>query len=403
MLSKTHHPFRRGGVNTQTLVMIGLAVAVLAITFLLGALFSNRGNTPAAQTTPAATRPTNPEPAPQQARPATPPQTTPTPQPPATAGAPPVRLDPAIIDVGLIRPQTKVDVTTRIINTSNQPLKITASRASCSCTAVDMAGTIIPAGGSVPLLAKFDSQMTLGPKNSAVRLSFEGYEQLVEVRIAAEVGLPVRAVPAFINALEHTSGVYVVESEDKAPFRILTVDGGPPPFADFDPATDAPRNRYTLRWDVNDYNASTCLNSKGVKMRPWVLVETDHPDCRLLDISVRHECTRRDLVQGQPWFIADRRAMLGHIDPYASHEFVISVRWLQHSSPSDRIVAASTTADQFDVQLVSTERRNTEGECLIRMTPKPGVRGPIYGDVSLVAAGGRIETFTVIAYAADKH
>lgn len=400
MLSQRSRQSRRGGVNTQTLIMIGLAVAVLAITFLLGALLSNRGNAPAAQTSPAANRPANADPAPQQAPPA--PQTPSASQPPAMASMPPVRLDPAIIDVGLMRPQTKVDVTTRIINTSNQPLKITASRASCSCTAVDMSGTIIPAGGSVPLVAKFDSQMTLGPKNSAVRLSFEGYEQLVEVRITAEVGLPVRALPAFINALENTSGVYVVESEDKAPFRILTVDGGEPPFVGFDPDTDAPRNHYTLRWDVNDYNASTCLNSKGIKMRPWVLVETDHPDCRLLDISVRHECTRRDLAQGQPWFIADRRAMLGQIDPYAPQEFVITVRWLQHSSPSDRIVAASTASDQFDVQLVSTERRNTDGECLIRMTPKPGVHGPIYGDVSLVAAGGRIETFTVIAYAADK-
>ncbi|MHC5024180.1 MAG: DUF1573 domain-containing protein, partial [Planctomycetota bacterium] len=95
---------------------------------------------------------------------------------PALGAFAPVRLEPAVVDLGVLKPGQSVGRDVQIVNNGTTPLTILFSRASCTCTSVDLANTVIPPGGAVPLKIRYDGQMTLGPKSSVVRIGFEGYE-----------------------------------------------------------------------------------------------------------------------------------------------------------------------------------------------------------------------------------
>lgn len=176
------------------LTIVALALAIAVVSFLLGSILTQQQEpavtanvTPA--TTPTAPSPTTPRPNqtqtfdPAQSIAATRPQSS----TPTTSAPPPVRLEPAEVDLGTVPMETKLPVDVKIYNTGDKPLKILSSRANCGCTAVDLADVVIPPGGSVPLNATFDTRKNIGPKNSQITIAFDGYDQQVRLPIRATV------------------------------------------------------------------------------------------------------------------------------------------------------------------------------------------------------------------------
>lgn len=306
------------------------------------------------------------------------------------AGDPPLDVTPETLDMGKLRPGQKVTKSWTLLNISDKPLHILATKASCTCTSVNLQDKMLGPGESVELKAEYRSGGGTGPKQAAVRVKVDGYD-LIELPIKAEIVQPIMADPSYINAMPAdaespppTSGEYVVSSEDGQPFRILSVDQGPAPFVDFDPAKDQPRSSYRLSWDFSKYDQTTGKDQSGKKMPAFMIVETDRPDCPVIDLEVRHMSLKRAMFQAtDQWILNDKRVSIGPVEEGKPAEFEIMVKWLPKRQHTDPITQAMSDSKQFTVELVKVEQDGDSQVCHVKVTPVPGQKGLILGSMRL--------------------
>lgn len=305
-------------------------------------------------------------------------------------GPPPVRFEPESLDLGTMKPGEKVSGTVMIHNISDKWLTVKESRASCTCTAINLANTTIAPGQAIPLDVSYSASATMGLKSNAVRILFDGYD-VTEVPVLAMVALPVRSEPAYIDALakrdgrQALSGQFIVYSMDKKPFRVLAVNGKPPEYVAFNPEKDEPANSYAIRWDVSGYDwQNGCKNAAGERMPGWFIVETDHPEAPVFDLEIRHECNRRKpATQMDNWAASDKRLLLGAVKPGETVEAQTLLKWLpkrEHANPPTAVVSESP---QFTVEIGHIEQHEEGLMVTLRITPAADVKGLINGTMRL--------------------
>lgn len=311
---------------------------------------------------------------------------------PTGPGVPPLVFEPAILEMGNMAPGEVFNGVIKVRNPTGQPLRILQSRASCNCTAADLANTVINPGGAADLPITFDSAGKLGPTAVAVRLSVEGYTELAQVRVTGSVSLAVAAEPAYVvtgprNAAGGfdtvLTGEVTVRSIDNMPFRVLSADMQPPVFTDgFDPRSDTPRSSYRLKWDLSSYNTQTCMNAQGRRMPARWIVETDHPQCGVIDLQVRHDCNRQRYNSiNQKWRLGDGRLLVNRMTPGESREVTIPIRFFPRQPKMIDIVNVVSNTDQFAIEFMSTEGAGDNMKARFRVTPKPGHIGVFSGEV----------------------
>ena len=241
----------------------------------------------------------------------------------------PVKADQPRLDAGFVGPNTTVNFKARLRNTSAQPAKCIRSAPSCTCTVVDMLGKEIPAGGTLDVPMSLRTSGATGEKTAQVVLAFEGLPGIVELSIRCEVTYPVRGVQLnplpgggvrrdpYVNAYDfpaNVRGEVTVESIDGKPFRVRSVDLKPPVFVDFDPVNQGPRESYRVRYDF------TAEPGRGVPK--YLIIETDRPDARLIDMRVRHDSTRIS-----PSFsFGQYRENFGVLEPGKTHTFDLEIK-----------------------------------------------------------------------------
>jgi hypothetical protein len=308
---------------------------------------------------------------------------------PVVLGQPPIEFDPPVLDLGQVRPNQRVSGLIYIQNLSDKALKILSSKADCTCTTVDLANTTIGPGERISFRADYNSSAAMGTKRSAVRVKFDGYDA-AEVSITAFVTMPVKAEPPYIMAVPDqegklaTSGEYVVSSLDQKPFRILAVNGAAPSYADFDPASGESRNTYTVKWDFSTVNSQTCLDSSGKRVPGWIVVETDHPECPVFDLEVRHECNRRPKPQpSDTWYMPEKRVLLGGVKAGQTQDFEVIVKWMPRKPMTDSVKTVISESPAFKVDLVEVVPQADGMFCKIRLTPTAGHKGLMYGTIRL--------------------
>ncbi len=296
------------------------------------------------------------------------------------SGRPPVRFEPPRLNFGALQPGESATGSVRVVNIGSEPLKILSSRASCGCTSVDLANTVIEPGGSALLTTRFDAS-GLGKKQATVRVRFEGYDQLMELTVQAEVSMALRVEPAYIAASRTLSGRLTVGSIDGRPFRILASNDRPPVFEGFDPQVDEPRSSYDVKWDLTSYDASTCLDEDGDPMPAWWVIETDHPESPIFDVVVRHVCTvPRPPTDGRKWVLSQNRIPIGQLEAGEWAEFRVALKWLRGAEPDDTIDSVlSESPEQFDAELLGVEQTGTLIEARVKVTLKEEHRGLVYG------------------------
>ena len=364
-----------------------LAVAVLSI-LAGGALVGCGGETPAA---------TSAE------RPASPPKV----DPPARdmgsgtrpargsvagnpSGWPPVEFEPAQMDFGVLSPGAAARGTTRIWNVGPEPLRIIRSVTSCGCTAAeDLAGRVIPPGGFTEFSTTMNMKTGLGEKREKITIIFEGYEAASAIHFfTAEVSLPVRVTPPHITASRRSGGGWVhspsgqlgVESTDGRPFRILRAHGAPPQFVGYDPRTDPPRSRYTIRWDMTRFQGGAI---------PWFwVIETDRPDCPVLDVRIRHASTLAPRPQGRPWVPKDQRILVGIVQNGQPFEVTTKLEFVPSYPPDPTTAAVASESSFLGAELVEVQRDGQFLQYRVRLTPQ-AAPGLLYGKLSVFAAGFR--------------
>jgi hypothetical protein len=318
------------------------------------------------------------------------------------AGWPPVELEPATLDFGVLGPGETARGTSRIWNVGSSPLTIIKSITSCGCTAAEnLDGRVIPPGGHTEFTTDMTMKSGLGEKMEKISIIFEGYTRTFVVQyFTAEVSLPIRLVPPHLPAsrrdpdggwINTSSGEIQVESTDGKPFRILRVQGEAPEYVGFDPATDEPRSEYTLRWNLQRF---------GDRI-PWFwVVETDRPDAPLVDARVQHVSTLVPRVPDRHWQPKDLRILVGIVRAGEPFEISTGIECDPGTFPDPASAAVTTASPHLQAELLETQRDGQELDYRIRITPAADVPpGLLYEVIELYAGGygvplriiGRIE------------
>lgn len=300
---------------------------------------------------------------------------------PATA----VTIEPPSFELGAIAPGSSQARTFLVRNAGPTAVKVTSSFPSCKCTTLtDLAGKEIPAGGTLELKASLDAPRAPGPKDAKVFVKLEGVERPLVAKIEGTVTLPVQPSPPYVDALKgNRKGVIDLTAGDGKPFRVLSVDGAAPQFTDFDPAKDAPRSHYLVRWDLS-------MVPDG-KFRQWMLVETDRDDCALIPLRVRNEGTGSRFdpnVDKRGSFLPESVVVAGRMKPGESRDLELE---LEGSAPKgkpqqpywDRVLAAHCKDAAAHAQLLEVKPEGADRvRVKFRFTLATSASGFVYAPVS---------------------
>jgi hypothetical protein len=210
----------------------------------------------------------------------------------ATPAAGAVTVDQANVDLGFITPRSTINHTFRITNTGGIPLTVMAVKPSCTCTTtINLDGKVIAPGATLEVPASMRAPASTGQKQVMVNVVLKGLPNVVELRMAGEIAFPVRATTSvqgkdvpYVDADSDPTrvrGSVKLKSTDGKPFLVRAVQGKPAVIEAFDPTKDAPRAEYTVAYDLTSFP----------KVPPYLVIETDHPGARLIDLRVRHATT----------------------------------------------------------------------------------------------------------------
>jgi hypothetical protein len=302
---------------------------------------------------------------------------------PAIAG--PIVAIPGTVMLGFIDPRSSVTREVPLRNTSDKPVRILKAVPSCTCTTLDVAGKVIPPMGElvIPITMKVSS--ATGIKTANVQFVLEGVPSVLTVAMQGEVSYPVRAlqldpktdtrvpyIDAFTNPAKVT-GIVEVISVDGKPFTVTGVQGAPPKYIGFDPATDAPRTSYTVEYDLSGIECA--------KMPPYLIVATDRADAPVIDMRVRHACTRIDPVIP----FAEFRANLGVLKPGSTADYDFELKQARGWTAT----GASCSDPRIRIDFVRQKPVDSEGHSLVALkaTVAPDARGMLLVPVTLEATG----------------
>ena len=269
----------------------------------------------------------------------------------------PIKAEPAEVDFGIIEPGSTVAATIKLVNPLDQDVKIIAAKPSCTCTTIDMVGKIIPRGGSIEMPMSMKTAQTPGTKPAVVNMAFEGITQVLVVKIEAETAYTVRASPNFIDALkpERMKGVFELVSSDGAPFVVTNVDGRAP--VTIDGSAMQPAVRHVLRYD---FSSPSPLSGNVLAVPPFLVVETSHPKCPIIDLRVRHETTRITPAFG----FAEFRANCGVMSSKGSSEFELEVKHMGAA----RIASVQSLNPKVRTEIVSQKPDGSSVLVTVRVT-----------------------------------
>jgi len=230
-----------------------------------------------------------------------------------------ILVDPPFITLGLMQPRDTVTRSFRLSNLTDNPITITSVVPTCTCTTVDASGKVIPPKGSIEIPLTMKVAASTGVKSAAVTLTFSDRSAPITLQMQGEIAYAVRSncvdvienkrVP-YINVFDDPQrspsvappplvGEMKVSCTDGRPFRVLSVMGKPPQFIGWDAASGEPLTAYDIAYD---FQGIPCE-----RMPPYLIIETDHPLAPVIDMRVRHACTK--IAPQLPF--AEYRANLG--------------------------------------------------------------------------------------------
>lgn len=231
--------------------------------------------------------------------------------------APPLTPDATTKNLGFVKPDDKVSGDFTLTNSGEETLTISRTTSSCACTIAELDKKTLEPGESVTLTATLEAGKFPGATQKSVRVFVEGFAIPVQLWIAAEVSYGVRATPVFVDAFQTRKGQINLESVDKQPFSVLSVNGQAPTFSGFTPGTDEPRSVYTLTYDFEGI--------PGKELPMWWVVETSHPEAPVVDMRIINPENIPAQEPGKGWSMEQDRVILGQLGS-KSYDFSLSLR-----------------------------------------------------------------------------
>ncbi|MHC4428551.1 MAG: DUF1573 domain-containing protein [Planctomycetota bacterium] len=303
------------------------------------------------------------------------------------ADAPPaVEFEPAEMAFGILPPGSAVQGSSRLWNVGAKPLRVVRSITTCGCTAAeDLTGRVIEPGGYTEFTTVMSMKSGLGAKREKITVFFDDGSWVAHM-YTAEVALPVRVVPPYLTASQRradgswaqtTSGVVEVTADDGQPFRILAAHGAPPEIIDYDPAVDPPRASYRVRWDLTRFEEDSV---------PWYWVlETDRPDCPVVDARVRHLSTIPP--KNRVWVSKQHRVLVGEVRNGRPVEISASIEYHRGEPAEPERAGVYDNSEVLDAELLETQADGSFLHYRVRLTPRGAALGLLYEQVTLYASG----------------
>lgn len=295
-------------------------------------------------------------------------------------------------DFGRVRPGSTHTAQFALHNAGTAPVTVRAAVPSCKCTDVGLvAGTVIPAGGSIPFSATLAVPTTPGEKDAKIQIVLDDGSAPLVAQMKAVASLPVEATPAFVDALKGKStGIVTLRSEDGKPFRVLSADGRPPVCVGFDPAKDQPRAEYTLQWEFS-------APASG-DPRLWWIVATDREDAPLVALRVRHELTgsKADAARfDRHWWAPEQLVLANRVKAGAPVTLTLD---LEHYNPSARgavqrpewsaVQSVRSMTPFASAALVSNAPAGDHSSVTFSFTPATGTKGFLFAPVEITTPTG---------------
>ena len=323
-------------------------------------------------------------------------------QPLATAGQrSALAVDPPMINFGTVAPGTKHPARFMLRNTGAEPLTIVKAQPSCKCTDVsEIAGKTIPPGGSLELTAALLVPKSPGEKDAKVMISVQGQAGMVLAQMVADVTMPVRATPAYVDALKgKAEGSVSLASVDGKPFRVLSAGGRAPVLVGFDAAKDAPRAEYVLKWTLADFGTG--------QIPQWWVVDTDRPDCPQIPLRIRHETTGIRFDPGQRerlWFPPESVVLAGVAKPGQAVQLSTTIEYVNPAAQGlvtdpkwSDVKGIAVPGGEGTATLGTVSKRGTDFvDIAFEYRPAAGAKGPMYVPVEIETGTGRGRIFVAV-------
>lgn len=303
----------------------------------------------------------------------------------------PISIAPPVVDLGVVEPGSTHPAKFVIINSSKREITVLAAMPNCKCTAISpIAGKKIAPGGTLELSASLAAPRAPGVKEAVVFLTFDGAPP-AQAKIKGDVRLKVIADPPYVDALkEVVAGTLKLRSADGQPFRITRSGLADPVFVGFDPAKDAPRAEYQIKWS---------LAGRACEQMPiWWFVWTDRIDCSVIPLRVRDECTgsKNDMERfTRFWIVKEQfvdagRAMNGK-------PVTIEVE-LEHYNPPKKgaieradwstVIGVRSLIPGLEVKFVSKRDVGTDA-AMLTLECTPARAGAFEGEIEIETAAGK--------------
>ena len=299
--------------------------------------------------------------------------------------APPLRAEPKVVDFGFLMPNTPGVGTVMLTNTSEAPITIETVSASCKCTTINKIDGVVIAPGAVQSLeVKLDGAPAMGMRRSSVKIIVSGFGRPLDIPVRAEVSLPVRIVPPYVNAVggKNLTGRVIVESIDRSPFRVLsTVGGSLRAEGDTDAAAPA-RASYIYGYD---------LVASADALPQFLYFETDSPKAPLVEVRVRSE----KIDRSQAIDLLDTRALAGRVAPGGSAELAFTTRTARQRV--DRVELDAGAPAGSRVELVGVDATADGGQSIrVKVAFPADAQGIVRVPLS-ISAGAVTQSAEVIA------
>lgn len=288
---------------------------------------------------------------------------------PSKTEPPPVKIEPEVLELGDLPPDTKVNGEFKLTNTGNEALRIRAAMSTCSCTVTQLTETLIEPGRAIILPVTFDSGKVLAAQDREVIIRYMGYSKSSVARVRANTNYGVRTTVEFTPPEQRRMGVVTLESVDGTPFRVFSADGKPADLLLGE--AGVPGTRFEVKWDLSEYAPE--------RLPRWFIIETDHPTSPMIDLGVENlewepERTLR------PWYFSEQRVILGRMPPMAQKEIVVTAALIQ-SGGLDFVRSVWVEPEIAHAEIMGMEQSEDGLKIRVRVTPNADQRGPFVAKV----------------------
>lgn len=289
-------------------------------------------------------------------------------------------IKPKDVHAGYMKPGERVIREVKLTNAGTEPIQFARVSSTCTCVQGELLNDLVAPGESATVRIAIEGR-DIGPLSQTLTIWFIGARKPLRVNVTADITLPIKAEPFFINMAVPpqngqsgipTKGEIVLKAVDDRPFRVISAGGEAPVPASGGKNVSA--TKHTIVWDFAGVPDSD--------VQPWWIIETDHPEARLIEIRVLHPKIIEQMVANQgPWTLAPDRLIVPDLARGGSYERTIKLL----KTRSQEIESISVDSPMLKVELLDQSPVAGGVEATIRISATPEARGLIRSKLTVKA------------------